>query len=104
MNGPTILDLWREALSVAAYVAAPFLLAALAIGLVTSLIQAATQIQENILSFVPKLIAVGLVMTLSGHLLLDRLTRFTVSSWNATLSIGKQDYPARDSQPGGGAL
>ena len=47
-------------------VAAPFVLAALAIGLVTSLIQAATQLQENVLSFVPKIIAVGVVSRWPG--------------------------------------
>lgn len=76
----TVFDLWRQGLESAAVVAAPFLLGALAVGLITSLIQAATQIQENVLSFVPKLIAVGLVLALGGNLLLDRLSRYAATS------------------------
>ena len=83
MSNVSVLDLWANALGVAAAVAGPFLLAALAVGLITSVIQAATQIQENILSFVPKLIAVGLVLLLAGSLLLDKLTGFAEASFDA---------------------
>lgn len=92
MNGPTILDLWRGALDVAVAVAAPLLLSALVVGLITSLFQAATQIQENILSFVPKLIAVGLVLLLSGSILLDKLTRYATNSFEATTTISSVEH------------
>ena len=92
MTGPTILDLWRGALDVSVAVAAPLLISALVIGLITSLFQAATQIQENILSFVPKLIAVGLVLLISGHILLDKLTRYAEGNFQATVTIGQVEH------------
>ena len=80
MDTSTLLDMWRSALEAAASIGAPFLLAALLVGLIASLIQAATQMNENILSFVPKLIAVGLVMSLGGNWLFDRINHYTANS------------------------
>lgn len=59
-------DLARDALWLTLTVAAPVLLAALAVAFVISLLQATTQILEPTLSFVPKLIVVGLVLALLG--------------------------------------
>ena len=76
MNGGELLDLWREALVVVAVVSAPFLLAALVVGVAVGLFQTATQLQESALAFVPKIAAALLVLALGGHLLLDRLSRY----------------------------
>lgn len=81
-----VLDLWRGALLTAALVSTPFLLATLIVGLVVSLIQAATQLQEAALSFVPKLLAAGLVMALLGTWALDEMTRYARS---AITSLGE---------------
>jgi len=62
------------------------------VGLATSLFQAATQIQENILSFVPKLIVVGLVLLLSGSVLLDKLTRYATNAFEATITIADVEH------------
>lgn len=80
----TSIELWHQALSLIATVAAPFLVAALVVGLVVALIQTATQVQESVLSFVPKLAAALLVLALAGHYLLERLTRFTATAITAT--------------------
>jgi len=90
VNISSLLDLWRDALTTAAVVGGPFLIASLAVGLVVSLIQAATQLQENVLSFVPKLIAIGLVMALAGHSLLDKLTRYTSHAVEQAATIGQE--------------
>ena len=74
------LDLWQRSLVVMASVAAPFLVAALVVGLAVALIQTATQLQESVLAFVPKLAAALLVMALAGHWAFDRLTTFTSSA------------------------
>jgi flagellar biosynthetic protein FliQ len=74
------LDLWQRALTVLATVAAPFLVVALVTGLVVALIQTATQLQESVLAFVPKLAAALLVLALAGHWAFDRLTTFASSS------------------------
>lgn len=79
----TTLDLWQRALVTLATVAAPFLLVALVVGLLIALIQTATQLQEAVLSFVPKLAALLLVLALAGHWAFERLTAFT------TVSIGQ---------------
>ena len=49
------LDLWNQALALLATIAAPFLITALVVGLLVALFQTATQLQESVLSFVPKL-------------------------------------------------
>ncbi|MAE66710.1 MAG: flagellar biosynthetic protein FliQ [Phycisphaeraceae bacterium] len=61
MNVDQATDLVRESLTVMLVVSAPILIAALIIGLVISIIQAATQIQEQTLSFVPKILGMGVI-------------------------------------------
>jgi flagellar biosynthetic protein FliQ len=85
-----LLDLWRGALVVVFMVGGPFLLTALAIGLLISLLQAATQLQENVLSFVPKILGVALVLLLSGSWLLSQLTRYVEQSAAAIVEVGRQ--------------
>ena len=70
------LDLWREAFTTLVVVAAPFLITALAVGLLVALVQTATQLQESVLAFVPKLAAALVVLALAGHFVLDRLGRY----------------------------
>jgi flagellar biosynthetic protein FliQ len=89
MSEGALLDLWRHALITVVAVAAPFLIAALVVGLVTSLIQAATQLQESVLSFVPKIVAVALVIVLAGPWVLGRLTRFTGGAVARTADVGR---------------
>ena len=60
----------------AAELAAPFLLVSLAIGLIVSLFQSVTQIQEVTLTFVPKLAAIALVLMLAGHWMLSELMAY----------------------------
>jgi flagellar biosynthetic protein FliQ len=61
----------------AAMIAAPILLTALLVGFLISLFQAATQIQEPTLSFVPKVIAVSIALLLTGNWVLQELVSFT---------------------------
>jgi flagellar biosynthesis protein FliQ len=86
---PAILDLWSGALVTLATVAGPFIAVALAVGLLMSIIQAATQLQESVLSFAPKLIAVGLLLALTGHWLLDHLGRYFHSVVEAAVRVGQ---------------
>jgi flagellar biosynthetic protein FliQ len=88
----SILDLWRGALSVTVTVAAPFLVVGLLVGLVVAVIQTATQLQESVLTFVPKLAAALLVLALGGHWVLDKLGKFTTEAFTA------QTRPAQDLQ------
>lgn len=84
-----LLDLFRGALATAAAVGAPFVITALAVGLLVALLQAATQLQENALSFVPKIAAVGLVLVLAGPWVLGRLVHFAEESFHTMADIGR---------------
>lgn len=77
MGPETVLDIGREALWLAVLLAGPMLGAALAVGLFIGVIQAATQIQEMTLSFIPKLGALVLVLFILGPWMLQVLTSFT---------------------------
>ncbi len=83
MSNDNIIDLWRAALSCVVTVAAPFLLTCLAVGLAVAVIQTATQLQESVLTFVPKLGAALVVIALCGHWMLDRLGKFTITAFTA---------------------
>jgi flagellar biosynthetic protein FliQ len=60
-------------------VAGPLLLTALVVGVVVSLVQAVTQLQEQTLTFIPKLLAVGLMLVITLPWVLVKLTEFLVS-------------------------
>jgi flagellar biosynthetic protein FliQ len=66
MNPETVMTMGRQAMEVTLMVAAPLLLVALLIGLVVSIFQAATQINEATLSFIPKLVGVFVTMVVAG--------------------------------------
>lgn len=83
MTPDSLLDLWRTALTLVVEVSAPFLIAGLAVGLAVAVVQTATQLQESILTFVPKLAAALVVIALTGHWMLDRLGRFTTAAFTA---------------------
>ena len=73
----TTLQVARDGLMLALVLAAPVLLAALAVALVVGVLQAATQVHESTLSFVPKLVAVSVALMLWGAWILAQLVRFT---------------------------
>ena len=83
MTSDNLLDLWRGALTVTAAVSAPFLIVGLVVGLAVAVVQTATQLQEAILTFVPKLAAALIVIALAGHWMLDKLTRYTTAAFTA---------------------
>ena len=77
MEVTAIMDIAREAVMTAFMCALPLLAAALVTGLVVAILQAATQINEATLSFVPKIVVMFLVMLLCGVWILEQLTVFT---------------------------
>ena len=76
MTQEVILDIVREGLFTIIMVSAPPLLMGLAAGLIMSIFQTVTSIQEQTLAFIPKILAVLLSLLLFGPFMLDRLTRF----------------------------
>ncbi len=77
MTDAAVVELGLQAMVVAAKLCAPVLLTALAIGFSVSLFQSVTQIQEVTLSFVPKMIAVGVAVLVSGNWMLGTMVSFT---------------------------
>ncbi|WP_153099123.1 flagellar biosynthesis protein FliQ [Paraburkholderia hayleyella] len=73
MTPESVMTLAHEAMYVALLLAAPLLLVALVVGLVVSLFQAATQINETTLSFIPKLLALAVTMVLAGPWMLSTM-------------------------------
>ena len=77
MNPEIVMDIGRHALWVTVLLAAPLLLSALAVGLIIGLFQAATQIQEQTLSFIPKLISLVVALLVGGNWMINTLIDFT---------------------------
>jgi flagellar biosynthesis protein FliQ len=77
MNQDTVTQLAIHAMTVTVEVSAPFLIAGLVVGLVVSIFQAATQIQEPTLSFIPKILVVGAVLAIGGPWMLDQMVGYT---------------------------
>ena len=77
MTQGDILGILRDALYTAFIIAAPVLLISVLVGLVVSIIQAATQVHEQTISFVPKIIAIALVLVAGGSWMLTQLSDFT---------------------------
>jgi flagellar biosynthesis protein FliQ len=77
MTPEAVIEIGQQALRTTLLVAGPMLLAGMAIGLVISIIQAATQVNEMTMTFVPKIVVVFLVMVLSLPWAINQLTGFT---------------------------
>lgn len=88
MNDQVVLDLARQALLLMLQLAAPFLLTALVVGLVIGILQSLTQIQEQTLTFVPKLVVMGLVFLIALPWMLQRIVGYT-----RAILIGLADLP-----------
>jgi flagellar biosynthetic protein FliQ len=83
MGGAEVLDLARTAIWVTIKIAAPVMLVGLAVGFVVSLFQALTQIQEQTLAFIPKILSIFIVLLLTLPFMADSLNSFmvTISEW-----------------------
>jgi flagellar biosynthetic protein FliQ len=77
MTPETVLTVAREALTVTTLLAAPMLLVALVTGVLVGILQAATQINEMTLSFIPKLLALMLTLLITGPWMLQLITSYT---------------------------
>ena len=87
MNADTILDITRQAMVVILLLSMPILLTALVVGLLIGMFQAATQINEMTLSFIPKLFAVVLAILIAGPWMLHLLIDFTINLFHRIPSL-----------------
>ncbi|MBU4335366.1 MAG: flagellar biosynthesis protein FliQ [Actinobacteria bacterium] len=82
MDPAAVLDIAREAMVLAAKLAAPVLITSLVVGFVVSLVQSVTQIQEVTLSFVPKAVAAALALLITGQWMISSLVEFTTELYS----------------------
>ena len=87
MNQDTVVSLASQAMSLALKVAGPLLLAALVIGLLVSVFQAVTQIQEQSLTLIPKIAGVAVVIVVLGPWMLGQLVSYTTDLYTAIPSM-----------------
>jgi flagellar biosynthetic protein FliQ len=87
MNQDTVVNLATQAMTLGLEVAGPILIVGLIIGLAVSLFQAVTQIQEQSLSFIPKIIGLALVIVILGPWMLDRLVNYTTNLYMSIPSL-----------------
>jgi flagellar biosynthetic protein FliQ len=87
MTDQTVIDLGSQAIMVTMQVAAPVLVTTMVIGVIISIFQAATQINEQTLTFVPKIIAVTAAMIVCGPWILQVMLGFTKEIFNGIPGI-----------------
>lgn len=83
MGDDVILQLGQDALKTIAMLSAPLLLSTLVVGLIVSIFQALTQINEATLTFVPKMIVIAIVLVLVGPWMLDLMKSYTINLFDS---------------------
>jgi len=77
MDSAMVVDLGRQALWMTMLISAPLLIVGLVVGLIIGVFQAATSINEQTLSFIPKLLALGLTMSIMGGWMINTMVDYT---------------------------
>jgi len=77
VNQDVVINVGMQAMQLAFKIAMPLLLVGLVVGLVISVFQAVTQIQEQTLTFIPKIVAMGLVLLVAGPWMLSEVITYT---------------------------
>ena len=99
MNQDTVVSLVTQTMEVGLKISLPILLVGLLIGLVISVFQAVTQIQEQTLSFIPKIVALVVVLIIGGPWMLTSITDWTTNLWGGIAQqvdfkpVGGEDGP-----------
>jgi flagellar biosynthetic protein FliQ len=87
MSTDVVISLATQAMNVAFKVAMPLLLAGLVVGLIVSVFQAVTQIQEQTLAFIPKIIAIAAVLVIAGPWMLGQVLTYTTELYSGIPGI-----------------
>jgi flagellar biosynthetic protein FliQ len=82
-----VIDLARNAVMLALMIAGPFLVVALVVGLIVSVLQAVTQIQEQTLSFIPKLFALSAAFLIALPWVMQMMVRYTTELFRSIPSL-----------------
>ena len=87
MNQDVVVSLTMDAITLALKIALPMLMVGLVVGLVISVFQAVTQIQEQTLTFIPKMLVTGVVILLAGPWMMDQMVSYTVALYTSIPSM-----------------
>ena len=87
MNQDVVVSLTMDAITVAMKIAVPMLMAGLVVGLVVSVFQAVTQIQEQTLSFIPKVLGLVVVIIVAGPWMLGQIVSYTAELYASIPSL-----------------
>ena len=87
MTDVQVIEILQGAIAIGTKLAAPILVASLVIGVVISVIQTVTQIQEMSLTFVPKLVGVAVILMVSGAWMIRELVGWVTTLWQSIPSL-----------------
>ena len=88
MTVESVMDLAQKTMSTAIEISLPVLVMGMAVGIGVAIMQAATQIQEASLAFVPKLIGMGVALVMFGPWILNKLTGFAITLISSMAHVG----------------
>ena len=89
MSQDAVLEVFHDALMLALLLCGPMLIISIIVGLVISIIQAATQVHEQPITFVPKLVAIALILLLTGPWMMNQMNEFTVKLFDLISQISQ---------------
>jgi flagellar biosynthetic protein FliQ len=89
MTPQAVIDIGRKAVETILLTSAPMLIAALVIGLVISIFQAATQINEQTMTFIPKIVGVFVTLLIFGPWIMELLITFTTGIISQIATVGR---------------
>ncbi len=90
MGEDAVIAIGQEAMKVTIMLAAPMLAVAMIVGIIVSLLQAVTQINEATLTFIPKILAIAIVLALSAPWMLEVLTNYSTEVFMSIADQAKQ--------------
>ncbi len=89
MSPETVVHIGRKAVETVLLSSGPMLLAAMVVGLIVSIFQAATQINEQTMTFIPKIVAVFITLLIFGPWIMNLLLTFTAGIFTSIATVGR---------------
>ena len=89
MSPDTVISIGKKAVETGLLTSAPMLIAAMVVGLLISIFQAATQINEQTMTFIPKIVAVFLTLLIFGPWIIELLVTFTSGIFSQIATVGQ---------------
>lgn len=90
MNEQVVIHLGQDAIKITAMLAAPMLISALVVGLLVSIFQALTQINESTLTFIPKMIVVAVIFFVAGPWMMDMMSNYTINLFESISTMVRE--------------